>query len=344
MISRSGSRAPQEHKPPLHGAAELLQAVGDRLKQGFAIGFLGIRDKGDLTEKARIASGNGHDYVALRDFEIETRGSISYAKLLIEFVDQDRRTFPVVNTSTFKGRELSGDEAERGVTAGHVVVRLPGKDDYDDGSYRCVVESVHHLSRNDIERFLCRQLRRAFQDQKFGVSVIPKKGNGRKPLNKEYDYWPRLELFADVLRKINFADDTGKYLTHMVFTKRHEKKAIGKSTALKHEDVIADVEYKILAKQGPDTPEELSQWVSNIRNYFETSGYESKLYYRGIGGATLSGDVHKAVAGASDLLMCPREVIVLKGPSKEWQEKLDSQITDHMIGLLDKNELWERSQ
>ena len=70
FISRSRSRAPQEHKPPIHGAAELLQAVGARRKLGFAIEFLGLKDNGELTEEARLIGGRGHDYVALRDYEV----------------------------------------------------------------------------------------------------------------------------------------------------------------------------------------------------------------------------------------------------------------------------------
>lgn len=341
LVSRSMSRAPQEHKPPIHGAAELFELIDGRRKAGLAIEFLGLKDRDD-DEKTRLTEGKGHDYVALRDFGIEQRPAASYAKLLVEFVDQSAKAFPVVDTSTFAGRELSGEESERGATAAHVVVRLPGKNDYDDGSYRCAVESIHHLNRTDIERFLCRQLRRSYAGQTFGVTTIAKKG--KKPISKEYSYWPRLELFADVSRKINFSVDGGKYLSHMVFTKRSEKKSIGKPTSVKHEDVIADVEYKVPAKQGPEDPKELLQWVTSVRDYFETNGYESKLYYRGLGGATVSGSVHKALAGASDLLMCPREVVVLNGPPKQWQVKLNSEITDQMISLLENDGLWERTK
>jgi hypothetical protein len=315
-----------------------LDALDRRRKGGFAIEFLGIRDNGEWTEKQRMAAGKGYDFVALRDYQIEKLNGRSFAKLLFEYVDQTQRAFPVVDTGTFKGRELSGEESERGATAAHVVVRLPAENEYDDGSYRCTVEAAHYLNRADIERFTCRQLRRAYAGQKFGVTVARK---DKKPASKEYAYWPRLELFADVSRKINFATDGGKYLSHMVFTKRQERKSIGKPTSVKHEDVIADVEYKVLAKQGPGDPKLLTQWANSVRSFFETEGFESRLYYRSVGGGVLSGNVHKAVAGASDLLMCPREVINLTAAPKSWQARLSKQVTDAMIELLEKDSLWE---
>ena len=52
-----------------------------------------------------------------------------------------------------------------------------------------------------------------------------KKGETRA---KEYRYNPRLELFADIGRRIDFALSGGRELAHMTFTKRAEKTSIGR--------------------------------------------------------------------------------------------------------------------
>ena len=96
-----------------------------------------------------------------------------------------------------------GADEERGALSAHVVVRLP-IEQYDDGSYRCAIEAVHSIPRRVIENFLCRQLRRqaAADELEFSVKQFGKKG---KIVERNYRYYPRLELFADIGRKIDFA-------------------------------------------------------------------------------------------------------------------------------------------
>lgn len=55
-----------------------------------------------------------------------------------------------------------------------------------------------------------------------------------RSIEKEYRYTPRLELFADIGRKIDFALSGGRELAHMTFTKRSEKQSIAKPTSVTH--------------------------------------------------------------------------------------------------------------
>jgi hypothetical protein len=182
---------------------------------------------------------------------------------LFEFVDASKRSFSVVDMGKLTGREISGESEERGSLSAHVVVRLPIKQ-YDDGSYRCAIEVTPHITRSAIEQFLCRQLRRqaSADELTFTAEVSDKKGG---VIEKRYRYNPRLELFADIGRKLDFALSGGRELTHMTFTKRSEKKSIGKPTAVDHRDIVADVEFKVAAKQGPRRPDRADQ-VANHRS------------------------------------------------------------------------------
>jgi len=108
--------------------------------------------------------------------------------------------------------------------------------------------------------------------------------------------------------------------------------------------LYADVELKVSAKQGPDDPKERMQWLATIRSYYESRGYESRMYYRHIGGGILSGPVHHALAGATDLIMCQKELISLNRKPKEWYPKIRNEIKEQMIGLLNTEDLWERTK
>ena len=144
-------------------------------------------------------------------------------------------------------------KAERGATSAHVVARLPSAGAYDDGSYRCVVEYAPPITRAMIERFLSRQLRRVAhaEDWSFSILVPGKKGTQKE---KKYKYHPKVQLLSDFGRKLNA--NKGKTLTHVVFTKRQEKQSAGKETDVEHQDFVADVEFRVSAKQAPEDPEE----------------------------------------------------------------------------------------
>jgi hypothetical protein len=323
--------------------SELLSAIERRRTQNLAIEFLDLPESdrdAEKGEKERIKRGKGHDFIWLRQTTFEDRPPWKYVTLLFEFVDASKRSFSVVHTENLTGREISGADEERGSLSAHVVIRLPIKQ-YDDGSYRCAIEVAHSITRSAIEHFLCRQLRRqaAEEEVTFSVKFVDKRG---KASEKAYRYNPRLELFADIGRKIDFALSGGRELAHMTFTKRSEKQSIGKPTAIAHQDIYADVELKVSAKQGPEDPKERLSWLANVRGYFETRGYDSRMFYRHVGGGILSGAVHHALAGATDLVMCQKELISLKREPKEWYPKISNEIKNQMIELLNTDELWER--
>jgi hypothetical protein len=338
LITRSVTRAPEPNKAPAHGALDLLKIIEKRREKKLAIEFLGALDDDD--EMVRAKNGAGFNFLRLRQCRFEECGTNMYAILLMEFVDQSVRSFPVVNTKDFSGREISGDDEERGATAAHVVVRmpLPGTG-FDDGSYRCALETVSPITRRDVEGFLSRQTRRA-DDWTFSVDTIDKAG---KKITRSYQYHPKFNLFADIGRKMNTLTD-GRVLNYMLFTKRAEKQSIAKPTAAIHNDVYADVELKISARQGPDDTKEQQTWTESLRQAYKARGFDSRLYYRHINGGVLSGEIHQAVDGAADIMMCPKEIITLKKNPKRWTSTINAEIATGMIALLDRGELWELSK
>jgi hypothetical protein len=162
---------------------------------------------------------------------------------------------------------------------------------------------------------------------------------------KTYRYNPRLELHADVGRSLSFATTGGKELAQMTFSKRSAKQSIGGKDHVKQQELIADVELRVNAKQGPEDPKERMAWLTNIRSFYEGNGYQTKLTYRHLAtGGVLSGSVHKALAGASDLVMCPKELMSLKHGLRDWYAKIDGEIEEQMATFLDKDQLWERGK
>lgn len=336
LVSRSLSRAPEEHKPPIHGALELLQLIDKRRAKKWAIEYINALDDDD--EQVRAQNGVGHNFLRLRHCRFEEKNGFRYAILLFEFIDQGVTSFPVVHTATFTGREIAGEDEERGATAAHFVIRMPGKDGYDDGSYRCALETVSPITRRDIESFLSRQIRRV-GGWTFSVDIPGKK----KTTTKVYSYHPRFNLFADIGRRLaGIGDD--RILNYVLFTKRSEKQAVGKATAVIHKDVYADVDLRISARQGPQEPEEQGKWVDALRQAYKERGFESRLYYRHINGGTLSGEVHQAVDGAADIMMCPKEIISLTKKPKRWTSTINSEVAESIITLLDNDDLWERDK
>lgn len=347
LVSRSTSHAPQEFKPPIVGAAELLALIDARHKRHWAIEFLGLHEtiedfrNGD---DARIKRGRGDhlDFIWLRDVAFFEQDDWQYGVLLFEYIDQSKRSFSVVDTVKLTGREISGNTSERGSRSAHVVVRLPIKQ-YDDGSYRCVIEVNHSVTRSNIESFLCRQLRRQASLDELTFTGKRADRQGRVKENT-YRYTPRLELHADIGRKIDFGISGGRELAYMTFTKRQERRSIGKKTELHHEDVIADVQLRVSAKQGPEDPKERATWLAQVRAYFESNGYDSHMTYRNLGGSILSGAVHHALAGATDLVMCQKELISLSATPKDWYTGIDEAVVEQMISFTDADQLWERSK
>jgi len=346
LVSRSVSRAPQAFPPPLVEGEEAFKMLQERQQGGVAIEFHGLEELGreaDETDGARIKRGTGKNFVWLREMRIADKGAHRYVTMLLEFVDQTKTSFSVVDTSSLKGRDITGAKNERGGVSCHVMARLPVKQ-HDDGIYRCAIEAAHHINRGMIEAFIARQLRRWSNQNELNYEVQSPDKKGRANV-KVYRYHPKLELHADVGRSLAFAGTGGKELAQMTFSKRSEKQSIGGKHHIKQQELIADVELRVNAKQGPEDPQERATWLAGIRSHFESIGYQTKLTYRHLAsGGILSGNVHKALAGAADLVMCPKELMSLKHGLRDWYAEIDDEIEEQMATFLDKDQLWERGK
>ncbi len=346
IVSRSVSRAPQAFNPPLVEGDEMFKMLQERRQSGGAIEFFSLEELGreaEETDADRIKRGAGHNFIWLREMHIADQGAHRYATMLLEFVDQSKTSFSVVDTSNLKGRDITGGKNERGGVSCHVMARLPIKQ-HDDGVYRCAIESVHHINRGMIETFIARQLRRwAYGNElTYEVQSADKKG---KMVAKVYRYNPKMELHSDVGRSLAFAGTGGKELAQMTFSKRSEKQSIGGKDHVHQQELFADVELRVSAKQGPADPKERATWLTQIRTHFELRGYQTKLTYRHLAsGGILSGNVHKALAGAADLVMCPKELMSLKHGLRDWYATIDDEIEEQMATFLDKDQLWERGK
>lgn len=339
MVSKSTTKASQENHPPIHGARELLDVLDARRKLGMAIEHLGLTDL-ELEDPEKRATA---DKVRLKEFAMADSIGATYVNMLIEFVDQTVTGMTVVHLDTFNGRELIGEQQERGAFTAHVVVKLPAVGDKDDASYRCVIEGGTSVTRRDIETLLCRQLRR---EARQGEWVFPglKKKSPKGQAEKDYRYTPRLELLADIGRKVSPLTAGGRPLAYMLFTKRAERQTIGKETSIVDREFNADVEYKVSASQGPDDPAEKATWLSGIRSAYAARGYTTRMFYRQVNGGVMAGQLLKAIDGAADLFMCPREVIQLASAPKSWVPHIRQDVVEQMRILLDKDALWERGQ
>ena len=346
LVSRSVSRAPQAFPPPLAQGEEMFNALKERHDAGGAIEFFGGdeagRDAGE-TDEQRIKRNSQYDFIWLRAIRKWDEGAHRYVTMLLEFVDQTKRSFSVVDTQSLKGRDITGERNERGGVSCHVVVRLPIKQ-HDDGSYRCAIETGHHINRMMIEQFINRQLRRwaLVNELSYEVKDVGRKG---KAAARVYRYTPKLELYADIGRSISFAQSGGRELAHMTFSKRSTKQSIGGSDHILHKDLIADVELRVNARQGPEEPKARLAWLAQIKSLYEGQGYHTRLTYRHLAtGGIISGSVHKALAGAADLMMCQKELMSLQHASRDWYSKIDSEIEEQMATFLDKDELWQRGK
>jgi hypothetical protein len=120
---------------------------------------------------------------------------------------------------------------------------------------------------------------------------------------------------------------------------------VATDAAVPEESVLADVEIRVNASQGPSDIAEKRSWAATVRKHYEDLGYKSRLYFRhAVGGPMFAGDVHPAVAGASDLLICPKESICLSEPPKQWRPESDAETVEKMKAILDNDSLWERAE
>jgi len=345
LQSRSATHSRTEAAPTIP-ASQLIDMLRGRLARKFAIEFPGVKDKrleDENNELQRIRSGIGQSCIRLYDIKTEELGEFKYVTLLIKYIDANTKAFPVEDMMEFTGREIAGNETERGVVAIHLATRLPvAESQFDLGKYRCVIDLARGLTRKQVEHFLCRQIRRQTDAEDWSFSVASQTRRG-KPITKNYKYTPRLELLSDVGRNLTVAMPGGGDLSSMVFTKREEKQAIGPGTHIKHKDVTANVEIRISGNQAPVDDEEKATWIEAVRSYFTGQGYQSRIYYRHVNGGILGGEIHPDIAGAADLLMCPKEYLTLAEPIRPWEPKVNSGLAAEMKILLNRDELWERS-
>ena len=340
LESRSYSSAPSPHKPPPHAGSELFAVLKQRMDAGQAVEAVGS-SLGAEEDDVEGDGGSNRDLLQICDLTIDTVDSGTFVSLLIQHVDATQRSFPVVDMATLKGRELEGKETERGARAAHIVVKLPSGEEFDDGHYRCVIEHVDGIRRRDIETIFRRQLRRHAKENDYSFQVVlPGK---RKPLTKNYKYYPRLHLNADVGRSIESGISI-ENLSTLLFTKRADKQVTGGEVSVIHTDVLGDVEIRISAAQAPKEKKDRLAWVEALVTDFKERGYNSRLYYRHGKAGVLSGTLDKAVEGAMDLLMCPKQIVTIASEPKRWRSSLDPETIKSMKALLDKDALWEHKK
>ncbi len=242
LVSRSSTRA-QHDEPPTEPASQLFGILAARQAKGWAIEFVHGPDEPD--DAKRLKLGVGCSFTRISDLRIEKTATHQYVCLLIKFTDMSIKGFAVEDTVDFTGREIAGYDTERGVTAVHLVARLPlDESQFEDARYRCVIESNTPLTRAHVEHFLCRQIRRHTDAEDRSFTVVRQKGRG-KPTSKSLRYTPRLELHSDVGRSLASDAPGARELSQMVFTKRAERHSVGKEVEVKQRDYFANVEIKL---------------------------------------------------------------------------------------------------
>lgn len=339
LISRSVSKAPQAFTPPTHGAEELFDIINGARKTNSAIEYEGLETKD--TEEARHLAGKSLPFVRLSDFRLITRDSNRYAALLIEHGDNTSRALQLINSETFEGRQISGEENEFGASSAHLLVKLPAPDEYEEAIYRTAIEAVAPITRRQIAWFLSAQVRRYAKAQDFHFSVEDPEP-GARGRTKRYLYHPKIELVSDIGRQINFAVG-GQAVSSIVFAKRGSLKEVSGETTIEYREVQANAEFRISANEGPPDPFERRTWLQNLIRDWKNRGFKSRLYFKALGGKEMVGTVHRDLDGAADLLLCHKERIVFPDHPPRWRPHLCEETVRQLIELVDKDELWQRS-
>lgn len=147
-------------------------------------------------------------------------------------------------------------------------------------------------------------------------------------------------MHADVGRNLGFATGAGSEISYLTFTKSAEKQSIAGKTHVIHDEFLAQVQLKVSAKQGPKDPKARFEWMNSLRNYYQGRGYKTKLSFRHLNGAMITGTLPDALAGASDLMICTKDVIALQA-SRDWYAAITRDVVNQMEALLDKDSLWK---
>ena len=337
LVSRSMTRFRGDIRPPTHGARELIGALRKRADNGWTVEYISGTD--DVDEEKRKSANEGLSFIRLKQVTLKEEDKFAFACLLFQYVDASKKNFGVVDIKTFEGRPIAGTESERGGTYAHMMIRIPLVGAFDTGIYRCAIEAAPSVSRSLMQHLMTKQLRRdsAYGELSFSVPQQRRRG---PPSVKNYGYTVRIDLMADVGRTIA-SMASNRDLAKMLFTKRATKQHTATELEVEHEDFLADLQVTVGAKQGPADAIERLSWASRVRETYERLGYETRLFFRSIDGDVAMGQVHPAIASATDLLICPRERVEIASEAREWTDSLNQGVLDALRTVLDKDELWQ---
>jgi hypothetical protein len=344
LVSLSIARTKSEQRPPTEPGYELLKMIFARWNKGTAIEYLA--EESDADDIARIEKNSGQkSYTRIQHMLMPPAepGDHRYVAILLEYLDINRHSFHVSNPKTFQGRPIKGEETERGVISAVIMIRLPAEGAYDDGRYRCVVEAMPSLNRAAIEHFLCRQLRRDSDRDKWTYPVDKPQRKGTKKVPARYT--PKLELHAGGFgRKVDGSGGTSKILKSLTFVKRASKESIGEGTDIEHTEFEADLRVHVSAAQGVSEPGGVMAWAKRLRKSFEERGYETSVAFRHAGGDVVTGKIDASLSSAADLMLCQREPVTFATPREIWEATLRPDVVDCLREVLDRDELWERPE
>jgi hypothetical protein len=335
LVSRSSTRA-RRVAAPTHSARELLDVLSARCDRNWTVEFIGGQDERD--EATRISVNEGFNFIRLKKLRFDESNGHHYACLLFQYVDVAKSSFQVVNIRTFEGRQISGGQDERGGVYAHLVVRLPNPGEFDDGMYRCVLEAAPSISRSLIQHLIAKQMRR---DPTYGALSFNEPIHYRRkpPGSKPHDYSVKLDLLADIGRKLTDVS-SNRVLTKMQFTKRSAHQNTATQMEVEHVDFVADLQVVVSANQGPTDPVERLGWAAQLKAHYDALGYVPRFFFRSESGDVDGGDIHPAIASATDLLVCPRERVFYPEEARGWSDELNESVLTVLRPVLDRDELW----
>jgi hypothetical protein len=192
LLSKTITRAPASAGAPMHSFEDLFQILQTRTNTGQALELIGSR--------MQAGTPGPRELIRIAKIKHMEDGDWGFATLLLEHVDEQATSFPVVNTKTYEGREIAALPDERGATTAHFLVRYPINGRHDDRSYRCALEYVSPISRSMLGTLLARQLLSHCKEKEWKFPVRVKLG--KRTVQKTYDYHAKLELVSDIGRSL----------------------------------------------------------------------------------------------------------------------------------------------
>jgi hypothetical protein len=89
----------------MHGFEELFQILEKRTNVGQALELIG--------QRAQTVAAGPREFVRIAKIKRSEDGDWGFATFLLEHVDEHAKSFPVVSTKTYVGREIAADPDER---------------------------------------------------------------------------------------------------------------------------------------------------------------------------------------------------------------------------------------